>query len=167
MSNSTLGRTAGEACNMRPIPDLPGPELPGLSAGTKVLTLAGVLPVEYLCPGDRIVTRDGARTLRDVHVRVVQDARMICISASALGIEQPEDDVLITPDQPILIRDWRARALKGADQALVRAENLVDGEYIYTTTLREQRLFVLEFDTAAVIYAGGLELACTPALAEV
>jgi hypothetical protein len=158
MSSLTLGRKAGEACNMRPIP-----ERPGLCAGTQVLTLAGALPVEYLCPGDRIVTRDGARSLRDVHVRVIHDARMICVSASALGIEQPEDDLLLTPDQPILIRDWRARALKGADQAMVPAGNLLDGEYIYATTVPEQRLFVLEFATAAVIYAGGLELACAPA----
>lgn len=38
----------------------------GLPEGTIVLTLDGALPVEFLCPGDRIVTRAGMRVLRDI-----------------------------------------------------------------------------------------------------
>ncbi|MEX5729306.1 putative cupin superfamily protein [Rhodovulum iodosum] len=38
-----------------------------LAIGTIVLTMDGALPVEFLSPGDRIVTRAGARVLRDIH----------------------------------------------------------------------------------------------------
>ncbi|MGV6812438.1 MAG: hypothetical protein ACWA47_09340 [Brevirhabdus sp.] len=37
-----------------------------LALGTIVYTLDGALPVEYLTAGDRIVTRAGARVLRDL-----------------------------------------------------------------------------------------------------
>ncbi len=137
----------------------------GLTAGTMVLTLAGALPVEHLTAGDRIITRDGARPLKAIHARIEATAQMICISASAIGVEQPEDDMLVTPDSQILIRDWRAKALKGCDQAVMAAANLVDGEYIRHETTVAQRIFSLEFDTAVVIYASGVELAISPAAA--
>ena len=38
----------------------------GLPLGTIVLTLDGALPVEFLTPGDRIVTRAGMRVLRGI-----------------------------------------------------------------------------------------------------
>jgi hypothetical protein len=136
----------------------------GLAAGTPVLTLAGAIPVEHLMPGDRIITRDGARSLRGLHARVVAAARMIRISASALGVDQPEDDMLVAPETQILIRDWRAKALRGCDQALVAASRLVDGEYIRFEQVAALRLFALEFDAPAVIYAGGVELAIEPAM---
>jgi len=38
----------------------------GLSAGTIILTAEGALPIEYLEPGDRIITRAGMRVLRAI-----------------------------------------------------------------------------------------------------
>ncbi|MBW6417735.1 Hint domain-containing protein [Celeribacter sp. PS-C1] len=35
----------------------------GLPLGTKVMTADGILPVEYLEPGDRVITRAGMRRL--------------------------------------------------------------------------------------------------------
>ncbi|MDZ4095512.1 MAG: Hint domain-containing protein [Paracoccaceae bacterium] len=135
----------------------------GLTAGTPVLTLAGVMPVEFLTPGDRIITRNGARPLRAIRVEVVTSARMIRVCASAIGIDQPQDDILIRPDQQILIRDWRAKALMGAGQAVVAAAKLIDGEYIFAQTVTNQTIVTLEFDAPVVLYAGGLELASTQA----
>jgi hypothetical protein len=139
---------------------------PALTAGTTVLTLAGALPVDHLTAGDRVITRDGVRTLKAVHVRTEAVARMIRVSASAIGVEQPEEDMLVTADTMILIRDWRAKALKGCDQAVMEAAKLVDGEYIRLEQVAGARLYSLEFDAPCVIYAGGLEIAVAPALAE-
>ena len=44
------------------------PSVNGLLAGTQVRTLDGLIPVEFLEPGDRIVTRDGARQLMAISV---------------------------------------------------------------------------------------------------
>ena len=134
--------------------------LHAMIAGTPVLTLEGEMPVEYLQPGDRIVTRAGARRLRQVAITVVQNARVVRIAHGTLGVDRPTDDVTVSAAQPILIRDWRAKALFGASSAMIPAARLADGEYIQAETVPEARFFTLSFDEDTVIYAGGLELAC-------
>ena len=139
----------------------------GLACGTTVLTLDGILPVEFLSPGDRIITRDGALRLASIEVTVVQNARVIRISEGTLGIDRPEGDMIVSPDQPIMIRDWRAKAMFGTQAAMVPAARLVDGAYIQAEVLPQVRFYTLRFANNAVIYAGGLELACAPVLATV
>ncbi len=129
-------------------------------AGTPVLTLDGALPVEYLQPGDRILTRAGARRLVQVAVSVVRNARVVRIAHGTLGVDCPTEDVTVSAAQQILVRDWRAKAMFGQPQAMVAAARLADGEYIRAETLPEARFFTLTFENDAVIYAGGLELAC-------
>ena len=132
----------------------------GLVAGTRVMTMDGELPVEYLTPGDRILTRSGARKLVAVSVRVERDMAMVRIGAGALGFDRPIEETLVPLHQLILIRDWRAQALYGAPQALVAAGRLADGRFISEETVSEARVFTLEFAEDVVIYAGRLELAC-------
>ena len=86
-----------------------------------------------------------------------------------MGHDRPEQDVLVAPDQQILIRDWRARALYGADIAAIPASRLVDGEFIVTEIRTNVCLFSLHFAEDEVVYAEGLELACpalTPAFSD-
>lgn len=134
-----------------------------VALGTSVLTLDGDLPVEFLTIGDRVLTRAGARRLQGIVITVVQNARVIRIAQGSLGLDRPEADTIVTANQPILIRDWRAKALFGSETALVPAARLADGDYIRSEVLNEVRLYTLHFAEDVVIYAGGLELAC-PAL---
>ena len=134
----------------------------GMAMGTQVMTLDGALPVEYLTPGDRILTRAGARVLRAIEMTRIQNARVVRISESTLGADVPVEAILVTQDQPILIRDWRAKAMYGAAMAMIPARRLVDGEYIRAEVVADLRLFSLHFEAAEVIYAGGLELFCAP-----
>lgn len=138
----------------------------GMLAGTMVRTLDGVLPVEYLTPGDRIVTRSGTRKLTSVSVQARKMVDLVRIRASTLGHDRPEQDLLVSPGQPILIRDWRARAIFGTPVAAVPAARLADGEFICLETHAQVRLFTLRFDEDEVIYAEGLELACPAFLPE-
>lgn len=134
----------------------------GIGAGTPVLTLDGYLPVEYLTPGDRIVTRAGARTLSDVSWRLAMGP-VILVPSSAIGHGLPRRDVIVARNQTILVRDWRARTLYGADEALVPAERMADGGTIRAINRPDLRLFTLSFPDLAVIYAGEVELGCIPA----
>lgn len=136
-----------------------------LSAGTPVLTLDGALPVQFLAIGDRVITRAGARTLRNIDVTFAQDVRLVRVSARALTPDSPQDDVILPPDQPVFVRDWRAPALMGQRHATVPVRKLMDGEHIKPETFAEMRLFTLRFDREEVIYAGGMELVCTPEVA--
>ncbi|MFE3835509.1 Hint domain-containing protein [Pseudogemmobacter sonorensis] len=135
----------------------------GLTAGTTVLTLDGALPVQFLSPGDRVVTRNGARELVAVEVAVLRGQEMVRISAASLGHDRPEADLFVAPGQKILVRDWRAKALYGKPAAMVAAERLADGSYIRKETVAEVRLFTLRFARDEVIYAAGLELCCEAA----
>jgi hypothetical protein len=134
----------------------------GLALGTRVLTLEGELPVEFLSPGDKVITRSGARELIALSADEVSDMPMMRISAAAFGEARPSGDRLIAPGQPVFLRDWRARAMFGTATAIVPAAKLADGEWIRKETLAEARLFTLHFAEEEVIYAEGLELACSP-----
>lgn len=129
-------------------------------AGTSVLTPDGEMPVEMVQPGDRILTRAGVRRLAQVEISVVRNARVVRISHGTLGIDCPDVDVTVSAAQQILVRDWRATAMAGKNPALIAACDLVDGDYIRAETVAEARFFSLVFEQDAVIYAGGLEMAC-------
>lgn len=141
----------------------------GLLAGTHIRTLDGVLPVEFLCPGDRIVTRDGSARLVSLSTSRRKAISVIRITASSLGYDRPETDLLLAPGQRVVIRDWRARVLYGTAVAAIPASRLADGEFVLTEFRADVRLFTLRFATEEVIYAEGLELACLatePALSD-
>lgn len=135
----------------------------GIAAGSSVMTAEGALPVEYLEPGDRIITRGGIRVLRRVEFAVIRDADVVRIGAETLGVDTPADDLLVSADQPVLVRDWRARALCGAAVGMVPAAQLIDGAYIRAERVSTLWVFTLHFDETAVIYVGGLELGCPSA----
>jgi hypothetical protein len=132
----------------------------GILAGTHIRTLDGVLPVEFLCPGDRIITRNGSARLVSVSTSRRKGVAVIRITASSLGHDRPETDLLLAPGQRVVIRDWRARVLYGTDVAAIAASRLADGEFVLTEFRADVRLFTLRFATEEVIYAEGLELAC-------
>jgi hypothetical protein len=134
-----------------------------VAVGTIVLTMDGAIPVEFLTPGDRIITRNGAQTLRGAKARTVADCTMIRVCGDEM--DDGQADVMLTPDQPILIRDWRARAITGNTQAMIAAGRLVDGAYMRRETVVAQRVVRLEFDAPVVIYAGNLELVVPAAIA--
>ncbi len=134
--------------------------LGGMAAGTRIRTLDGLLPVEFLEPGDRIVTRAGARRLVAVSVVPRRNLDVVRIRASTLGHDRPESDLLVGPAQGVIVRDWRARALYGADVAVIAAARLADGEFILCERLPSVRLYTLRFAEDEVIWADGLELGC-------
>jgi Hint domain len=140
----------------RPVP------MQALSAGTVVLTLDGALPVQFLAIGDRVITRAGARSLRDITVSMARDVRLVRVSARSLTPDSPQDDVILPPDQLVYVRDWRAPAMMGQRQGVVPVRKLMDGEHIRAEVFVEMRLFTLRFDREEVIYAGGMELICQP-----
>lgn len=131
----------------------------GLAAGTTVMTLDGEKLVEDLKAGDRIITRDaGMSVLRDIrhasaHVAPIQ------IKAGSLGHTRPEDDMIVGPDTLVHIRDWRAKALFGADVATVKAKRLIDGEFVSEVEAVTVDVYELVFDKQHIIYADGLEVA--------
>lgn len=139
----------------------PDDTTPGIAPDTPVMTLRGAVPVQSLMPGDRLVTRSGARVLRAVTCRQATVA-LVRFPAGTLGHDRPEDALLLAPGQGVLIRDWRAMALFGRPQAVVPAARLADGVTVRRLPAAPARLFSLHLDGAQVVQAGGLDLAFAP-----
>ncbi|MBZ4024019.1 hypothetical protein CKO11_16335 [Rhodobacter sp. TJ_12] len=139
----------------------PGLGRTGFALGARVATQEGLLPVEYLSLGDRVITRSGARVLRAI-TSLPLISNLVRIAPGALGHNRPGAALVLGAGTRVLLRDWRAQALFGAPQALVPVVRLLDGQFITRETGRKTRLFALHFDTAEVVYADGVEIGCTP-----
>ena len=159
MKPNTVGRASRDSLQPHPVYPLePGT---GFVSGTIILSQDGEMPVEFLSPQDRIITRD-AGFVRLAHIsRSRQSIRAIRFAAGSLGHTRPEQDLILPENQMVLVRDWRAKAMFGADQAMVRAVDLVDGEFICDLGMRAMVVHQLHFSAPHVVYAGGLEVAGT------
>ncbi|MCA0872395.1 Hint domain-containing protein [Seohaeicola saemankumensis] len=131
----------------------------GFVTGTIVLTMDGEMPVEFLSPGDRVITRDSGMARLQTIARSTRRIRVVSIAAGSLGDTRPDQDLILPAAQQVLIRDWRAKAMFNARQALVRAEALIDGEFIRDLGEQDITLHQLRFAGSHIVYAGGLELA--------
>lgn len=134
----------------------------GLGAGMKVLTLDGAIPVEFLSPGDRVITRSGARILRGVSVRTVENGLIARIDPEAIATGETgaaRGKLTLGADQAVLLRDWRAVAMFGSREAVAQLRRLADGRHIALRPGAGTRLYALAFDRDEVIYVEGLEVA--------
>ncbi|MGR3365286.1 MAG: Hint domain-containing protein [Maritimibacter harenae] len=130
----------------------------GLGIGTQVMTTDGAIPVEFLCPGDGIVTRDaGVMRLKDIAVRTLPMAQLVRVRPSVLDELGDGRDIVLAARQKLLIRDWRARAMFGTRAALVEARRMADGAYVTRLGGRApMRVFQLTFaDGRHLVQIGG------------
>lgn len=160
-TNRCAGGTGPRTARHIRVPQL----LNALVAGSVVRALDGALPVEYLAPGDRVITRDSGTAMLTGLRRDTRRTGLVAIRAGTLGRCRPDRDTVLPAGQEVLLRDWRARLLFGANRALVPAERLVDGVFVRKIGMRDVALFELRFDAPHILYADGLELASGPPVA--
>lgn len=115
--------------------------LPGICGQTAVTTNFGQVPAQLLRVGDRVRTRSG-RYLKIRHIRETKldhqfvhgrpDARPVLIPKGSLSRGLPEQDLLLSPAQPITLvagsndtRVLRARDLSRGTQAVDKTVGMV------------------------------------------
>lgn len=149
----------------------PPPLQTALVAGTIVLTADGAIPVEFLEQGDRIITRNtGLVCLSGIgfHRRA---GDFISIAAGTLGRQMPQTDTVVACDQPILLRGPLAFAASGQSSCLMPAGDLpracpgLPGLALFPGI--DMAMVQLQFDSAQIVYADGLETLCAPLTAAV
>lgn len=165
MKPNTVGRAGGTVPQQHPI--VMSASEAGLLSGTVLLTKCGETPVEHISEGDKIITRDRGFVAVNRVIKSRQMVRAISFVAGSLGDTRPDTDLVLPAGQQVLIRDWRAQALFGHAQACVRADMLVDGEFIRDLGLQMMELYQLQFEADHILYAGGLEVAAHPLRAEI
>ena len=135
----------------------------GLVGGVRVLTRNGYQNIETLKAGDDVITRNGMRPLRALRVRTIK-MRPLKRSKDVLGQDRPNSDMLVAPDQYVLVRDWRAPIMFGHEQVVIHLSRLIDGEYIMR--MDEEKTYTvydLVFDNEQIYYADGVEMVSSTA----
>jgi Hint domain len=161
MKLNTVGRESGNTLPTQPV-YTPESKV-GFASGTIILTQEGEIPVEFLCSGDRIISRGtGFATLDQINSSRCM-VRAVRFVAGSLGHTRPDLDLILPENQMVLVRDWRAQSLFGVAEAVVSAGDLIDGEFICDLGFQPMMLHQLRFARPSVIYAGGLEVMGTGA----
>lgn len=108
--------------------------VPCFVAGTSVMTDAGMVPVDWLRPGDRVLTRDrGFQPLlwvgRFEPAAAMEAAkpgdRPVTIAPGALGIGLPAAELRVSPLHRLLIQDRQLQLCFGHDAMLCAARFLI------------------------------------------
>ncbi len=127
--------------------------------GTMIATTRGEKPIEYLQPGDLVLTRDnGAEELRWIGSRhlgwetLTRNPHLhpVVIRWGALGWGQPAHDLYVSPNHRILVRD------DTGDEVLAAAHQLVGNDGIESVEAMGVTYFHLMFDAHQVILSDGL-----------
>lgn len=135
--------------------------------GTQISTPDGPRCVEDLREGDKVQTRDdgaqeilwiGSRRMTGARLFVMPRLRPVLIRAGALGIERPEQQLLVSPEHRMLVRGPAALALFNTPEVLVPARDLVNGSTITVDlTAREVTYIHLLLPSHQIIWANGVE----------
>ena len=131
--------------------------IPSFVAGTLIATELGQRNVESLELGDLIMTKDdGLQPLRWKGQRTVaaeDDFAPIRICANTFG---QHDDLMVSPEHRVLIRDNLAKLLFGEQEVLVSAKELVNDRSVTRCVGGEVTYVHLMFDRHQVVYSAGL-----------
>ena len=132
------------------------PFVPCFMAGTQIATPEGERGVQYLKPGDLVLTPDGpkaikflGRTTRKVEDLIAQEKMPVRISKDAFGPQLPSMDTYCTPSHAFVVDDClvEARALVNND-SIIKIEKWPDiVPIIY---------FSIELDEHQLVWANGL-----------
>lgn len=135
--------------------------------GTRIATPDGLRLIQALTPGDRILTRDngaqeilwtGSRRMTGARLYAMPHLRPIRFKLGALGIDRPDEDLVVSPQHRMLLRGPAARALFNSDEVLVKAEDLLNDVTIAVDhALREVTYIHILLDRHNIVWANGME----------
>lgn len=147
-----------------------GPREPGgvicFTPGTRIATPQGLRLIESLRPGDLVETADcgvqpilwtGQRRMSGARLYAMPQLRPVRIRGDALGVGQPQQDLLVSPQHRMLLRGRASAALFGTPEVLVRAQDLVDDHRVLIdSTLREVTYVHVLLEAHQIVFANGL-----------
>jgi hypothetical protein len=121
----------------------------GLPQGTEVSTAEGILPVEWLTAGDRVITRSGMTRLIRTESRLHQGT-LVRVAPGAFGLARPARPLLLPTHQRIYL---------GAGHSLP-VSSLVRGPHFELQDVADIRLTQLIFARPEIVTSSGVQLCC-------
>ena len=148
-------------------PGLSGAGVICFTPGTRIATPGGACLVEDLREGDLVQTKDsgpqavqwiGARRMTGARLFAMPRLRPIRFRPGALGVERPDQELVVSPDHRMLLQGRAARALFNTDEVLVAARDLVNGQTIAVDmALKEVTYVQLLLPSHQILWANGVE----------
>ena len=136
----------------RTTPLLTGPEIV-VERGALVDTDTGPRFADGLHSGDRVMTvEDGLVPIRQVDRTTIPEGQAIRIRPGVVGNLR---ELLVDPDQPLLVTGATALAASGVAEALIPAHHLIDGDRVRAEWLPARQAVTLSFDRALTLYVEG------------
>lgn len=143
---------------------VPPSTVPCLTAGTLIQTSKGPVPVEALCVGDLVRTKDnGMQPIRWIGSRSIPlpigvadptNLHPVRIQAGAMGHGLPTRDILVSRQHRMLVSSKIVERMFGSESVLIPAIKLTILPNIHLETeVAEVTYFHLLFDQHEVIYA--------------
>ncbi len=132
--------------------------IPCFVTGTHIRTPDGDRLVEELEPGDLVDTLDaGPQEIRWIGRRKIRaEGAMVPVHIRA-GTFGAHDDLWVSPQHRILVKDERAELLFGEDEVLIAAKDLVNDLTVLRDTARADVEYVhILFDEHQVVFSEGL-----------
>ena len=135
--------------------------------GTRILTPSGVQNIEDLREGDYVQTKDngcqpiqwmGARRMSGARLFAMPKLRPIRIRAGIFGLDEPDEDLLVSPEHRMLVKGLVAQDLFNAPEVLVAARDLVDHDrFSVDLSVREVTYVHMLLPQHEVVFANGVE----------
>ncbi|MEP2031515.1 MAG: Hint domain-containing protein [Paracoccaceae bacterium] len=135
--------------------------------GTRVATPYGPRNVEALREGDQVSTKDngaqeiswiGSRRMTSTRLSAAPQMRPVRIRAGALGLDRPDQELLVSPEHRMLITGDKARALFNEPEVLVSAKDLIDGSTIQMDMCVPEVTYIhLLLPQHQIVWANGIE----------
>ena len=133
-------------------------QVPCFVEGTMLRTPEGEMPVEYLAPGNLVLTKDhGAQPVRwagSRRVAATGDFAPILITRGTFG---EHGDLWVSPLHRVLLRNPISEMLFGDAEVLVAAKELVNGETVRRVEGGQVTYYHLLFDQHQILFSEGLE----------
>jgi hypothetical protein len=153
-----------------PVNDPQGPDVGGVicfTPGTRIATPDGPRAIEDLREGDQVETKDnGAQEIQWIGSRRMTGARLFAMPrlrpirfrTGALGVERPDQELLVSPEHRMVIKGRVAQALFNTNEVLVRAKDLINGRNVVVDSqMREVTYVHLLLPAHQVVWANGVE----------
>jgi len=135
--------------------------------GTWIDTPDGPSLIEDLREGDRVSTKDngpqeiqwiGSRRMTGARLFAMPRLRPVRIATGALGVERPDQELLVSPEHRMLVKGAVARDLFNTDEVLVAAKDMINGTTISVDlTVPEVTYVHLLLPRHEVLRANGIE----------
>lgn len=130
----------------------------GFARNARIITTHGLRLVQELRIGDRLITRGNGVVPIELIEQQSLIARAVYVISATLGHFDSKRDSLLPAGQPVLVRDWRARAFTRRTEVILPAARLIDGEFVRDIGYQPMTLFRIYCKKPRVLYADGMEL---------